>query len=67
MELLKMRIEKGLSRDDVARLAGISTKQVGLIERGHVRRPREDTMLAVARAVGATSPLDLFALEDRVR
>lgn len=62
-----MRIEKGLSRDDVARLAGISTKQVGLIERGKVKRPREDTMLAVARAVGATSPLDLFALEDRVR
>jgi transcriptional regulator with XRE-family HTH domain len=62
-----MRIEKGLSREDVARLAGLSTKQVGLIERGKVRRPREDTMLAVARAVGARSPLDLFAVEDRVR
>jgi transcriptional regulator with XRE-family HTH domain len=67
MELLRMRIEKGLSREDVARLAGLSTKQVGLIERGKVRRPREDTMLAVARAVGARSPLDLFAVEDRVR
>jgi transcriptional regulator with XRE-family HTH domain len=61
-----MRIEKGLSRDDVARLAGVSTKQIGLIERGRVRRPRERTMLAVASALGA-SPLDLFSIEDRVR
>lgn len=66
MELLRIRIEKGLSRADVARLAGLSGKQVGLIERGKVRRPRESTMLALARALGV-SPLELFHVEDRVR
>jgi transcriptional regulator with XRE-family HTH domain len=67
VELMRRRVEKGMSRQDVARMAGLSTKQLGLIERGKVRRPRETTMLAIARAVGAASPLDLFSLEDRMR
>jgi transcriptional regulator with XRE-family HTH domain len=66
MELLRRRIERGLSREDVGRMAGVSTKTVGFIESGQTRRPREDTMLAIARALGAQSPLELFALEDRL-
>jgi DNA-binding XRE family transcriptional regulator len=66
MEMLKLRIERGLSREDLGRLAGVSTKTIGFIENGQTRRPREDTMLALSRALGARSPLDLFALEDRL-
>lgn len=66
LELLRRRIELGLSRGDIADLAGITPKQVGLIERGIARRPREATMRAIAKAVEADT-LDIFDVSSRVR
>lgn len=57
--LLRARIEKGLSRGDLAHIAGISEKQVGLIERGIAKRSREATLKGIAEAL-ELSVLDLF-------
>lgn len=66
MEMLRKRIELGLSREDVGRMAGVTAKQVGLIERGVARRPREDTIAGIAQAL-EMSPLDLVDLKVRIR
>lgn len=51
LALLRARMEKGLSRSDLADMAGISAKQVGLIERGIAKRSREKTLEALAEAL----------------
>jgi DNA-binding XRE family transcriptional regulator len=58
LTLLEARIRQGLSREDLGLMAGISAKQVGLIERGVARRPRVSTLHGIARALEA----DLFEL-----
>lgn len=54
-------MRKGLSRADVAYRAGLSAKQVGLIERGIARHPRMSTLANIAEAVDE-DVLALFAL-----
>lgn len=55
----------GLSREETGRLAGITGKQVGLIERGVARHPRASTVAAIAEAVHC-DVLDLFDMRGRV-
>lgn len=63
LELLKLRIQQGLSREDLGRLTGLSAKQVGLIERGLAVRSREANLKRIADALGA----DVLALFDVTR
>lgn len=58
LQLLEARIRAGLSRDDLGHLAGITGKQVGLIERGVARKSRPDTLTGIARALNE----DVFEL-----
>lgn len=58
LTLLRARIERGLSRSELADMAGISSKQVGLIERGVARRSREETLKNIATALDS----DVLAL-----
>lgn len=51
-------MRSGLSRDELGALAGVSAKQIGLIERGLARRSRPATLVGVAKALEA----DLFAI-----
>jgi transcriptional regulator with XRE-family HTH domain len=62
LDLLKARIERGLSRADLGFQAGVSGKQIRLIERGDVRRPQTRTKYKLARAL-ESSVLSLFPLE----
>ena len=55
----------GLSREEAGRLAGITGKQVGLIERGVARYPRAETVAALAEAVRA-DVTDIFNFKGRV-
>lgn len=54
----------GLSREEVGRLAGITGKQVGLIERGVAKHPRMSTVAGIAEAVH-TDVLELFQIGRR--
>jgi len=47
-------------------MAGVTGKQIGLIERGVSRRPREQTLLGIAEAL-KMSPLDLTDVDRRLR
>jgi transcriptional regulator with XRE-family HTH domain len=58
VKLFEARVRAGLSREELGRLAGITGKQVGLIERGLARRSRETTVTGIADAVNA----DVFEL-----
>lgn len=66
MEMLRRRIELGLSRDDLGRLAGVSAKQIGLIERGVATHSREHTLAGIAGALNA-KPQDIFDINLRLR
>lgn len=53
----------GLSREKLGELAGISEKQVGLIERGIAKHSRAETLAALAIAVDVDL-CDLFDLRQ---
>lgn len=53
LTLLKLRMRAGLSRDELGELAGISEKQVGLIERGIATHSRADTLANLTAALSA--------------
>jgi DNA-binding SARP family transcriptional activator/tetratricopeptide (TPR) repeat protein len=55
------RLSRGLTQEELSRLAGVSIRAVRDIERGRVRRPRQDSIRRLAAAVG----LDPAALEER--
>lgn len=64
LKLFEARIRAGLSRDELGDLAGITGKQVGLIERGVARHSRASTLTGLAAAVNG----DVFELfPDRRR
>jgi len=63
MRLKKFRIEKGLSQLGLARAAGVSQPAIYLIESGMVKRPRIETILRLARALGM-DPADLVESGD---
>lgn len=66
LELLKLRIQAGLSRDDLGRLAGLSAKQIGLIERGVAVHSREHNLKNIADALGV-DVLTVFDVSRRLR
>lgn len=66
LELLKLRIQQGLSREELGRLAGLSGKQIGLIERGVAVHSREHNLKNVADALGV-DVLELFDVTRRLR
>jgi transcriptional regulator with XRE-family HTH domain len=65
MIMLKARIQKGLTRDALGQLAGLTEKQVGLIERGKVANPHIDTAVGLAEAL-EVDVLDLFPPHRRI-
>lgn len=64
LALLEARIRHGLSRGELGTLSGVSGKQIGLIERGLVRRSRPATLKGVARALEA-DVFDIFPERKR--
>ena len=58
--LLARRLSRGLTQEELSRLAGVSVRAVRDIERGRVRRPRKDSVQRLAAAVG----LDPTALDE---
>jgi transcriptional regulator with XRE-family HTH domain len=63
LALLEQRMRQSLSREDLGRMAGVTAKQVGYIERGVVRRPRVTTAHGIATALKS----DLFDLFPDLR
>jgi DNA-binding XRE family transcriptional regulator len=62
----------GLSRASLGRMAGISGKQVGLIERGKVPNPHFETVADLANALSKSlneevDVRDVFPLKRRFR
>src|SRR2546429_8490937 len=55
------RLSRGLTQEELSRLAGVSVRAVRDIERGRVRRPRKDSVRRLAAAVG----LDPTAPDER--
>ena len=53
-QIEQWRTDRGLSREDVARDAGVSYEAVRRVERGDVR-PRMSTARGIARALGRTT------------
>lgn len=62
--MLRLRVEKGMSRAALADAAGVSVKQIGLIERGLARRSREATLKGIADALD-TNVLTVFPERGR--
>jgi transcriptional regulator with XRE-family HTH domain len=61
----------GLSRERLGDLAGVSGKQVGLIERGVAKHSRAETLANLTAALSATlnrdvDQLDVFPLRGRM-
>jgi DNA-binding SARP family transcriptional activator/tetratricopeptide (TPR) repeat protein len=46
------RLSRGLTQEELSRLAGVSVRAVRDIERGRVRRPRKDSIRRLAATVG---------------
>lgn len=61
----QMRLEAGMSQEELAENAGTDLTQVGGVERG-VRNPSYTTLLRLAAALG-TSVGELTSLADRIR
>jgi len=57
-------MQKGFSREVLGSMAGITGKQVGLIERGVARHSRAETMVSLAYAL-ETDVLSLFPHRGR--
>jgi transcriptional regulator with XRE-family HTH domain len=53
--LRELRRDRGLSLQAVAVLAGISDMEVSLLERGKIRAPRPQTIVALAKALGISA------------
>lgn len=64
LTLLQARIRAGMSRADLAHAAGLSEKQVGLIERGVAQHSRAETLAGIAAALDA-DVFDLFPQRRR--
>jgi transcriptional regulator with XRE-family HTH domain len=61
----RLRLEAGMSQEELAEAAGTDLTQVGGVERG-VRNPSYTTLLRLAGALG-TSVGELASLADRLR
>jgi transcriptional regulator with XRE-family HTH domain len=66
--LRQLRAEAGLTQEDLAEAAGLSTRSVSDLERGIHRTAHKDTALLLAGALGLAGPaLDLFVAAARGR
>ncbi|MDP9474830.1 MAG: helix-turn-helix transcriptional regulator [Actinomycetota bacterium] len=61
-----MRVEKGLTQEEIARRAGMSLKGMGDLERGVATDPHFSTLVGIARALGV-SVLELVECVERER
>src|SRR5215475_2766946 len=50
--LVELRVERGLSQEDLAADAKVSVRAISDLERGVTRRPHRDTIRALAAALG---------------
>lgn len=64
LKVLQARMRAGMSREGLGDAAGISAKQVGLIERGVARHSRPETLAGIAAALDA-DVFDLFPERKR--
>lgn len=62
LELIKLRINAGLSPNDLARIAGTTGNTVRLAEKGYVPGPRIQFAIASALYV---KPLDIWQLDTQ--
>jgi transcriptional regulator with XRE-family HTH domain len=53
--LRRLRIEAGLSQEDLAHLAGLHPRAISDLERGLVAKPRRDTVQVLVEALGLNS------------
>lgn len=53
--LAKLRKEKGLTQEGLARKAGISYHTVIKLESGGIKNPKADTILKLSEALGITT------------
>lgn len=68
VERLRMYGPKGpLTQSEVAQLAGISQKQVSMIELGRIVRPRPETLRQLAFALGVEPERLMAACEESYR
>lgn len=58
VKIKRLRIEKGMSQEEVANAAGIERSYMGAIERGE-RNPSYDKILSIAKAI-KVKPSDLI-------
>lgn len=58
----KLRLEAGLSQEDLARLVGVTTSAYRKLEKGVVTDPQLSTLLGLRRALG----LDLEELAEEL-
>lgn len=61
-DLIELRINRGLSPNDLGRLAGVSGNEVRLVERGFIPGPR--VQFAIARVFGM-DPTALWPMESQ--
>lgn len=66
LDLVRARMRKGIGREELGRLTGMSYKQIGLIERGISKYPLEENCLAIAEVLGEDVET-LFPAAKRLR
>lgn len=66
LALLEARLAAGLSRADLGALAGVTEKQIGLIERGLARDPRASTVASIATVLDRDVS-EIFDLRQRAK
>ena len=54
MRLAAIRVQKGLSQQELSRISGVSQSVISDIEKGKTPAPRIDTVLALAQGLGCT-------------
>ena len=64
--LRRARIVAGLTQEELAERAGISSRSIRDMERGGARRPRKETVALLARALGLSGQ-DLSILTEAAR
>ncbi len=50
--MIKHRKEKGLKKEELAKMANCSIRTIEYIENGRVKNPRLNTLIGLARALG---------------
>jgi len=51
-KLRQVRMGKGINQTQLAKSTGISRQTISGIEQGHIKRPSDETMIAIAEFLG---------------